>query len=59
MAEWKGEDRAVIEMRKHFAWYLKGLRGAAQVRSRINTMDSLIEVENTIREYFQSLSDHD
>ena len=59
MAEWKGEDRAVIEMRKHFAWYLKGLRGAAQVRSRINTMDSLIDVENTIREYFQSLSDHD
>ena len=59
MAEWKGEDRAVIEMRKHFAWYLKGLRGAAQVRSRINTMDSLIEVENTIKGYFQSLSDHD
>ena len=59
MAEWKGEDRAVIEMRKHFAWYLKGLRGAAQVRSRINTMDRLIDVENTIREYFQSLSDHD
>ena len=59
MAEWKGEDRAVIEMRKHFAWYLKGLRGAAQVRSRINTMDSLIDVENTIMEYFQSLSDHD
>ena len=59
MAEWKGEDRAVIEMRKHFAWYLKGLRGAAQVRSRINTMDRLIDVQNTIREYFQSLSDHD
>ena len=59
MAESKGEDRAVIEMRKHFAWYLKGLRGAAQVRSRINTMDRLIDVENTIREYFQSLSDHD
>lgn len=59
MAEWKGEERAVIEMRKHFAWYLKGLRGGAQVRSRINTMDRLMDVENAIREYFQSLANHD
>ena len=49
----------LVEMRKQFAWYLKGLRGAAQVRSRINTMDRLIDVQNTVREYFQALSDHD
>ena len=59
MAEWKGEERAVIEMRKHFAWYLKGLRGAAQVRSRINTMASLNEVEDEIDSYFLSLSNDD
>ncbi|GAA0353721.1 tRNA dihydrouridine synthase DusB [Bacillus horti] len=32
----KGEKIAVQEMRKHAAWYLKGLRGAAPVREKIN-----------------------
>lgn len=33
---WAGEDRAVREMRKHTAWYLKGFDGAAAYRKRIN-----------------------
>ncbi|MEA5058523.1 MAG: tRNA dihydrouridine synthase DusB [Candidatus Pelethousia sp.] len=28
--------RAVIEMRKHVAWYLKGVRGAAALRAKVN-----------------------
>jgi tRNA-dihydrouridine synthase B len=32
----KGERAAVLEMRKHAAWYLKGVRGAAAVRRGIN-----------------------
>lgn len=31
----KGEQVAVKEMRKHMAWYLKGLSGAARVKDRI------------------------
>lgn len=34
--EYKGEYTAVREMRKHFAWYCKGLRGATRVRAAIN-----------------------
>jgi len=34
--EYKGEHTAVREMRKHFAWYCKGLRGASRVRGAIN-----------------------
>ncbi len=56
MTEWKGEKHAVVEMRKHFAWYLKGIRGAAQVRSRINTLETLGEVEETIHQYFLLLA---
>lgn len=48
MADWKGEKRAVVEMRKHFAWYLKGMRGAAPVRSHINTLNAMAEVEDTL-----------
>jgi nifR3 family TIM-barrel protein len=32
----KGENVAVREMRKHAAWYLKGIRGNAKVRNGIN-----------------------
>ena len=36
----KGDYIGVREMRKHMAWYLKGLRGAAQARLRFNTAAS-------------------
>jgi nifR3 family TIM-barrel protein len=39
--EWGGEDRAVREMRKHVAWYLKGFDGAASYRKRINEAASV------------------
>lgn len=45
MAQWKDERHAIVEMRKHFAWYLKGMRGAAKLRTRINAMDNMEEVK--------------
>lgn len=54
MVDWKGEVRAVVEMRKHFAWYLKGLRGAAPVRSLINTLTTLESVEETLTVFLNS-----
>lgn len=38
--EEKGEYTGVRVMRKHVGWYLKGMRGAAEVRRRINEMES-------------------
>ncbi len=32
LAALKGEHVAVKEMRKHMAWYLKGLKGSARVK---------------------------
>jgi tRNA-dihydrouridine synthase B len=32
---WSGEERAVLEMRKHACWYLKGFDGAAAFRKRL------------------------
>ncbi|MDR2771049.1 MAG: tRNA dihydrouridine synthase DusB [Clostridiales Family XIII bacterium] len=32
----KGERVAVLEMRKHAAWYLKGIRGSAGLRGKLN-----------------------
>ena len=41
--EHKGQ-RAVIEMRKHVAWYLKGIKGAAALRSQVNAANTLEEM---------------
>ena len=49
MAVWKGESSAVLEMRKHFGWYVSGRRGAAQLRTRINQAKSLDEAETILR----------
>jgi tRNA-dihydrouridine synthase len=32
---WSGEQRAVLEMRKHACWYLRGFDGAAAFRKRL------------------------
>lgn len=45
MIEWKDEHHAVVEMRKHFAWYLKGMRGAAKLRTAINRMTEMEEIK--------------
>ena len=49
MAEWKGQRSALLEMRKHFAWYTFGRRGAAQVRTQVNSASSFEEVEALLR----------
>jgi tRNA-dihydrouridine synthase len=37
----KGEYIAVREMRKHAAWYFKGLPGAAALRAKVNAVKSM------------------
>ncbi|MCL6637719.1 MAG: tRNA dihydrouridine synthase DusB [Alicyclobacillus sp.] len=45
LVEYKGEWTGVREMRKHAAWYLKGLPGAAQLRELINQQTTLAGME--------------
>lgn len=49
MAAWKGEKSAVLEMRKHFSWYVTGRRGAAAVRTKINQALTLPQIEDLLR----------
>ncbi|MBR6472961.1 MAG: tRNA dihydrouridine synthase DusB [Firmicutes bacterium] len=51
-ADLKGDHIAVLEMRKHVGWYLKGRPGAAAFRNevnRINDIERLKEAINGIR----------
>ena len=45
LADWMGEKAAVLEMRKHFAWYISGRRGAARLRTLLNHAATLAEAE--------------
>ena len=48
VCEDKGERVAVREMRKHVGWYIKGMRGATQIRRRINTAATVEEIKRIL-----------
>ncbi|MFX4263831.1 tRNA dihydrouridine synthase DusB [Pelotomaculum propionicicum] len=50
----KGENVAVREMRKHAAWYMKSLRGAARLREQVNRAKSEEEIKNVLRQLCES-----
>lgn len=54
LMERKGEKRGIIEMRKHFAWYLKGLRGAAIIRTKINTVKTFDEIKKLLENFLNN-----
>jgi tRNA-dihydrouridine synthase len=51
----KGESVAVREMRKHLAWYLKGLPGAARVKDVIMEETSRDNMAQILEGYIESL----
>lgn len=46
--EFKGEYAGIREMRKHMAWYTKGIRGAARIREEINAVETYEGVEKLL-----------
>lgn len=50
----KGEERAMREARKHVAWYLKGMRGAAKFRGRAGQLSTLSELDELLKDVYMS-----
>lgn len=46
--KFKGEYIGIREMRKHVAWYTKGMKGAAKLRAWINQIESYQELEELL-----------
>lgn len=44
-AKYKGEKVALLEARKHAAWYMKGLEGAAELRTLAGGIKTLADLE--------------
>ena len=55
-AEHKGEKVAVLEARRHYAWYLKGLRNASYYREKIVHMETLEDVHKITEGILRDLS---
>jgi len=55
LADLKCEKAAILEMRTHAAWYIKGLRNSGQTKDRINRAKTADEMTAIIDEYFQNL----
>nr|WP_277344930.1 tRNA dihydrouridine synthase DusB [Paenibacillus thiaminolyticus] len=51
----KGENVAVREMRKHLAWYLKGLPGAARVKDKVMEGTRRDEMVRLLEDYVAGL----
>jgi tRNA-dihydrouridine synthase B len=47
----KGERTAVLEMRKHAAWYLKGVRASAGLRGKLNTVSAAADFRRLLADF--------
>lgn len=54
ICQYKGERVGMREARKHAAWYIKGIRGAAGFRQQVGTLSSMEELENLAQQVIKS-----
>lgn len=55
----KGEKVAVMEMRKHAAWYLKGIRGNARVRNSVNECNTREDLVTLLTRFVEETEEKD
>jgi len=51
----KGENIAVKEMRKHAAWYLKGMQGNGRIRDQVNQFETRQDVASVLYGFVDEL----
>lgn len=51
----KGESRGIKEARKHIAWYIKGMRGASQIKTEIFRISDFATMRNTLSCYIDNI----
>ena len=49
----KGTHLALLEMRSHVAWYLKGMPGSAKIKDLCNRQNNFDDVSKIIKEYLK------
>ena len=54
--KYHGEIKAVREMRKHTAWYIKGFNNCTEIKNEINTKKNYDEVKQLLLDYKEYLN---
>lgn len=54
LIEDKGESRGIKEARKHLAWYIKGLKGATQIRTEIFKISDFATMSRILTNYIDT-----
>lgn len=52
---YNGEDKALREMRKHIAWYLKGIPNSNEIKNKVNMLENKEEVIELLNKYKEEL----
>jgi len=52
--QWKGERKAIFEMRKHLGWYVKGWPNVKSLRDRVYQLENIDEIVLAVREWLES-----
>lgn len=47
-----GEDKALLEMRKHLSWYARGMEGASHFRSQVQSCQQLSKLVGMTHDFF-------
>ena len=58
LSESAGPDAAAREMRKHVAWYIKGLPHSSRVRDQVNRTRGVQEMSDLLSSYLSELERH-
>ena len=53
----KDEKRAVLEIRSHVGWYLKGVRGSSEIKKKICGMTKLCDILHILDEFKEALNE--
>ncbi|QGU96554.1 tRNA dihydrouridine synthase DusB [Clostridium bovifaecis] len=53
--EYHGENKAVREMRKHIAWYVKGIKNCTEIKNKINVEKDSDKVFKILYDYKETL----
>jgi len=57
-SEKKGEKVAVLEARRHIAWYLRGIRGSNRFKTQVTNVSTLKELHRLIEELKHNLEQY-
>lgn len=56
LCKFKDERIAVKEMRKHISWYIKGIKGSAQIKNEINTIETVKDMKSLLLDYMNTVN---